>query len=97
MPAVEVISNALERGCNYFDTAEAYDNGASEKTLGDVLKQVEKRDQAVIGILPYDPRKLISQEPRSCLGIVLQRSCENTFRRVWRGFRLVLLLQSTDS
>jgi aryl-alcohol dehydrogenase-like predicted oxidoreductase len=46
---VEVITNALDQGCNYFDTAEAYDNGASEKALGDVLKQVEKRDQAVIG------------------------------------------------
>eukprot|EP01127_Copromyxa_protea_P014430 TRINITY_DN4014_c0_g1_i3.p1 TRINITY_DN4014_c0_g1~~TRINITY_DN4014_c0_g1_i3.p1 ORF type:complete len:242 (-),score=30.67 TRINITY_DN4014_c0_g1_i3:70-795(-) len=51
---LEVISKALSYGCTYFDTAEAYDNGASEKALGDVLKKCENGDQAVIGtkILP---------------------------------------------
>lgn len=48
--AVDVVTKALEYGCNYFDTAEAYDAGASEKTLGEVLSSLgEKKKQAVIG------------------------------------------------
>ncbi len=42
-----VVRTALDRGVNYFDTAEAYNDGRSEESLGRALKGC--RDQAIIG------------------------------------------------
>jgi predicted aldo/keto reductase-like oxidoreductase len=42
----DVVRYALERGINYFDTAEMYQSGESEKTLGRALSGV--RDQIVL-------------------------------------------------
>lgn len=42
-----VVNRALDLGCNYFDTAEAYNNGASESALGHALGL--RRDEAIIG------------------------------------------------
>jgi predicted aldo/keto reductase-like oxidoreductase len=42
----DVVRHALERGINYFDTAEMYQSGASEETLGRALSGV--RDQIVL-------------------------------------------------
>lgn len=39
----DLVRHALERGINYFDTAESYTGGASETTLGNAL--VGKRDK----------------------------------------------------
>ena len=40
-----LVRHALDRGIRYFDTAESYRGGASERTLGPVLEGV--RDQVV--------------------------------------------------
>lgn len=42
-----VVARALELGVNYFDTAEAYNDGASERSLGIALKG--RRDRAIVG------------------------------------------------
>jgi len=42
----DVVNMALDLGCNFFDTAELYNNGASETSLGLALKG--KRDKAVV-------------------------------------------------
>jgi predicted aldo/keto reductase-like oxidoreductase len=42
----DLVRHALDRGISYFDTAEGYTNGESEKTLGRALDGV--RDQVVI-------------------------------------------------
>lgn len=42
-----VVHRALELDCNYFDTAEVYNQGASEESLGQALKGL--RHQAIIG------------------------------------------------
>jgi len=42
----EVVSAALDAGVNTFDTAEVYNNGASERSLGEALKS--RRTEAVI-------------------------------------------------
>jgi predicted aldo/keto reductase-like oxidoreductase len=44
--AEELVHHALERGINYFDTAESYTGGVSETTLGRALRG--KREQVVI-------------------------------------------------
>lgn len=43
----EVVHRALDLGIDYFDTAEAYNDGESERSLGLALKG--KRGQAIIG------------------------------------------------
>lgn len=49
--AVDLSAKALEAGVTYFDTAEAYAEGDSEKQLGRVLKELspELRSKIVIG------------------------------------------------
>lgn len=42
----DVVAAALDRGLNFFDTAEMYNDGASELSLGEALKG--KRDKAVV-------------------------------------------------
>jgi aryl-alcohol dehydrogenase-like predicted oxidoreductase len=42
------IGRALDAGVNYFDTAVAYGNGESEKSLGRVLNKLKPRD-AIVG------------------------------------------------
>jgi aryl-alcohol dehydrogenase-like predicted oxidoreductase len=43
-----IIKKALELGINFFDTANVYSIGASEKILGRALKDFAKRDEVVI-------------------------------------------------
>lgn len=43
-----VVSRAVEAGVNYFDTAEAYNDGQSELSLGKAIKNVS-RDKVIIG------------------------------------------------
>ena len=44
----DVVKAAVELGINYFDTAEAYNDGESEKSLGLAIKGVP-RDKTIIG------------------------------------------------
>ena len=43
-----VVHYAIDRGCNFFDTAEAYNDGASESSLGRALKGIA-REKVIIG------------------------------------------------
>ena len=43
------IKYALERGINFFDTADMYSNGMSEEVLGRALKDFTFRDKVIIG------------------------------------------------
>jgi aryl-alcohol dehydrogenase-like predicted oxidoreductase len=56
----DVITVALESGCNFFDTAEAYDNGDSETVLGKSL--ASRQGKVIIGtkIVPENctPKKI---------------------------------------
>lgn len=57
----EIIERAIELGINFFDTANAYSNGESEKVLGKVLKD-HNRDEYVISTKCYFPTNLFSGE-----------------------------------
>src|SRR5438445_1247368 len=46
--SVPFISRALEHGINFFDTADMYSRGVSERVLGRALKALGRRDQLVI-------------------------------------------------
>ncbi len=49
----EVISYALSKGINFFDTANSYSNGTSEQYLGKALKNNISRDKVVIASKVY--------------------------------------------
>src|SRR5947207_2040102 len=49
------IKRALEHGINFFDTADMYSLGGSEKVLGRALKDFAQRDQIVIATKAFNP------------------------------------------
>ena len=67
----EVINTALDAGCNYFDSAEAYNNGDSESALGQALKN--RREEAIIGT------KVL---PSNCQPESLRSHCEASLKRL---------------
>lgn len=66
-----VVGQALDRGVTYFDTAEMYNHGASETSLGLALKG--RRDEALIG-------SKIS--PNHTAPAVLRAKCEASLQRL---------------
>lgn len=46
--AAEVISRAINLGVNFFDTAPAYQDGASERILGAAVNKLTNRDKVLI-------------------------------------------------
>jgi len=49
------LREALEKGVNFFDTADMYSDGASEEVLGRALKDFAKRDQVVVATKVFNP------------------------------------------
>jgi aryl-alcohol dehydrogenase-like predicted oxidoreductase len=49
------IRRALERGVNFFDTADMYSRGASEEVVGRALKDFARRDQVVVATKVFQP------------------------------------------
>jgi aryl-alcohol dehydrogenase-like predicted oxidoreductase len=49
------VRRALERGINFFDTADVYSNGASEEVLGRALRDFASRDEVVIATKAFYP------------------------------------------
>ena len=66
-----VVAHSLDWGVTYFDTAEAYNDGASESSLGQALKG--KRDRAIIGT---------KVSPCNCYPDALVEHCEASLRRL---------------
>lgn len=67
-----IIKTALEHGINYLDTAELYNGGRSEESLGKIMRSIP-RDQVLIG-------SKIS--PANCQPNVLVEHCEASLRRL---------------
>lgn len=74
----EIVKKALDLGINFFDTANVYSLGESERYLGKALKEYANRDEIVIaskisGEMRSGPnsyglsRKCIMQEVEACL------------------------------
>ncbi len=67
-----VVQRSVELGINYFDTAEVYNDGASESSLGVALKGV-RREDVVVG-------SKIS--PSNCEPATLIEHCEASLKRL---------------
>ncbi|HEY1787913.1 MAG TPA: aldo/keto reductase [Verrucomicrobiae bacterium] len=68
----EVVRYAVEQGANFFDTAESYNNGASESSLGLALRGIP-RDKVLIGT-KVSPSNV---EPKNLI-----KHCEASLRRL---------------
>lgn len=68
----EVVRLAVDQGCNFFDTAEAYNGGASEASLGLALKGIP-REQVLIGT---------KISPSNTQPDKLREHCEASLRRL---------------
>ena len=53
--ALPIIKHALDAGINFFDTANVYSFGESERILGKAIKQWANRDEVVIATKVYFP------------------------------------------
>ena len=67
-----VVRFAVDQGCNYFDTAEAYSQGASEAALGRALRGIP-RDRVLVGT---------KISPSNTAPEVLAVHCEASLRRL---------------
>jgi aryl-alcohol dehydrogenase-like predicted oxidoreductase len=67
-----VVRAAVEHGCHFFDTAEAYNQGASESSLGLALRGIP-RDRVLIGT---------KVSPGNVAPETLARHCEASLRRL---------------
>jgi myo-inositol catabolism protein IolS len=67
-----VVRRAVELGVNYFDTAEAYNDGRSESALGAAIKGLP-RDRLIIGT---------KVSPSHCRPATLAAHCEASLRRL---------------
>jgi len=67
-----VVRRSVELGINYFDVAEAYNEGRSEESLGRAVRGVS-REQLVIGT---------KVSPSNCYRNTLPRHCEASLRRL---------------
>lgn len=68
---IEAFNKALELGLNFFDTAEIYGNGESERILGKCLKSV-KREEVVIAT-KFSPTRVTENGVRKALENSLKR------------------------
>jgi myo-inositol catabolism protein IolS len=67
-----IVRHAVEHGCNFFDTAEVYNAGASEISLGSALRGIP-RDQVILGT-KISPN---NTEPKAVV-----EACEASLRRL---------------
>lgn len=67
-----VVRMAVEHGCNFFDTAEAYNSGASEASLGLALQGI-RREKVLIGT---------KVSPSNTQPGKLREHCEQSLRRL---------------
>jgi aryl-alcohol dehydrogenase-like predicted oxidoreductase len=79
--SIAIINRALEAGINFIDTANVYNNGASERIVGKALKDNGRRDQIVLatkvnGTMGPGPND------RGPSRYHILRACEDSLRRL---------------
>jgi myo-inositol catabolism protein IolS len=67
-----VVHAAIDAGINYFDTAEAYNDGRSELSLGEAIREIQ-RDKIIIGS---------KVSPSHCYAGLLEQHCEASLKRL---------------
>jgi aryl-alcohol dehydrogenase-like predicted oxidoreductase len=79
--SIEIINQALDGGINFIDTANVYNGGESEKTVGRALKENGRRDEVVLATKVYGNMGAgPNQSGVSRYHII--KACEDSLRRL---------------
>ena len=79
--SVRTIHRAVELGINFFDTANVYNRGESEKIVGKALKENGRRDEVVLATKVYGTMGDGPNEGGVSRYHIIQ-SCEASLRRL---------------
>jgi predicted aldo/keto reductase-like oxidoreductase len=66
-----LVRYAYDKGINYFDTAESYENGNAERAIGEALQFIEREKIFIAtkaGIRPQEDKDAVIQKVRQSLG-----------------------------
>ncbi|WP_313080868.1 aldo/keto reductase [Atlantibacter sp.] len=83
-----IIKHAVEKGINFFDTANSYSDGSSEEILGRALKDFARRDEVVVATKVFHQ---VGDLPEGLSRAQILRSIDDSLQRL--GMEYVDLLQ----
>lgn len=84
-----IIRHALEKGINFFDTANCYSNGTSEEYLGKALKKFAKREDVIVATKVFFNEGKISKE-------AIHREVDNSLKRLGMDYIDLLIIHRFD-
>jgi predicted aldo/keto reductase-like oxidoreductase len=90
-----VLSEALEMGVNYFDTAHVYQNGNNEKMLGGVLKDYGRNKVFIATKIPPYHRRMMIKQVRDTA--TMERMMDKSLQRLRTDYVDVLFLHSIEN
>lgn len=86
--SLEILARALELGVTFFDTANVYSTGRSERVLGRMLRKAGARERVIIATKLYFP---VGEGETGLSAGNVKASCEASLRRL--GIETIDLLQ----
>ena len=89
MDSEQVIKHALDKGINFFDTANCYSAGTSEEYLGKAIKNNIARDKVVIASKVYFNEGRLSKD-------AIKREIEGTLKRLGTDYLDVYIIHRFD-
>ncbi|HYN87469.1 MAG TPA: aldo/keto reductase, partial [Ardenticatenaceae bacterium] len=79
--AIRIVHKAIDAGVNFFDTANGYNEGESERILGKALAEGGRRDAAIVATKAFHPTGR-GPNDRGLSRVHLIRACEDSLRRL---------------
>lgn len=84
-----IIKHALDKGLNFFDTANIYSAGTSEEYLGKALKKFAKREEVVISSKVYFNKGVLSRK-------AILREIDGTLKRLGTDYLDIYIIHRFD-
>ena len=84
-----IIKHAIEKGINFFDTANIYSAGTSEEYLGKALKKHAKRENVVISSKVYFNEGILSRK-------AILREIDGTLKRLGTDYLDIYIIHRFD-
>ena len=84
-----IIKHALDKGLNFFDTANVYSAGTSEEYLGKALKKHAKRENVVISSKVYMNKGVLSRK-------AILREIDGTLKRLGTDYLDIYIIHRFD-
>ena len=79
--SIKMMDKALDAGINFFDTANVYNGGESERIVGEFVKDSSKRDKIVLATKVYNSMgEGVNERDLSRYHII--KACEDSLRRL---------------